>query len=508
MAIDVARSGSKIKLSLTGSKPFYAAAQDLEWGFFPATSVSTAYIRGLKGSGSGAQDEAHALLDQIVNGELRIPLSNLTVGGVAPSTEANAQLALEAVFLDGVTGYSGTVSPYTNPLAPYEEIFALNPGVLSDGLIPFTKVGNASTSSVLAKSGNFDKLTVTGGDHTSYLTFDHVYICDESAVIKAKIRVDDLNKNGSSGTSWLGLGGHGVQELNDTGSPFDHLFAIEMIGRTGARQGNGGVATTGFTIYSSGETLVANGDVLELEYRNNLAAGFKMFRIVNKRTGAFVVFIASGLSAVGAGMINSTLRLVVGNVSATVFALQVHYANPLVKPLLHKVGDSMTNSYDIPIDQGLYSVLVKRGRYYYVNSCGNGAYLHTIANKQLQDVARTKPIYTLFVSILVSFWGHFVAGNANNADFTFYWTKIMTFLVGIGTIPVIVCFQEQGYGNAAAWLAFVTAQKAGPWPQIRILDLTNANLQLSAQFGHPSAQDEITIANNLFTQILNPDGVY
>lgn len=483
--VDISKAGSKVQITLGATEPFVVNPDPIGYGFDPDITPDTLVLKNVKNG----------------KGDIKVLLTDLRVAGslTAPATKADALTALKAVFLKGGTVAPTLVSPYKNPYAPARNIYEAVAGGIADSIVPISKFGGA-TGAVFQKSGDFDEISISGGDYTSFITINSAYVCDNSAVIRAKIRVRELNKNGAATPfAWLGVGGHGSQSVRDTGSPFDGMMAIDLLGKTGVRQGSGGI-TTNVTVYDSGETLCVNNDILDIEIINNIVNSTKTLRITNKRTGAYVAIFAGGISVIGMGLINSQLRITTANATFALLDYSVEYGEPLERPYIHIIGDSMANGYNTLAGEGLYSQLVQEGKYYYANSAGNGAYIHSIADFQLQDVARTKPTYTLLVTILNSYWGDFVTGAPNNADFMAAWNKLMKGLVSLGTIPIVTCFQEQGYGHAIQFRDFVLAQKASTYPTIIVNDMTApGRLALNGSFGHPNPNDYIIMKNDLWT---------
>lgn len=367
-------------------------------------------------------------------------------------------------------------------------------GAISDTLVSVTKAGALSTATI-TKSGNFDKLAVTGGSNTSVLTFDDKYVCDTQAIFKLTVKVENLNADGSSGTSRLGLGVTGVQTTGDTGSNYGYYQMVDLIGKTGVNKG--GDPETATTIVSSGGTLVSNGDILDIEFRNDMAMAKSIMYIVNRSTGEFVISKSPGLSAVAMGLHNGLLRIMLTNATYTIMSLQVMAGVPR-NTVLHVVGDSMGISYNIGTQVSLYTKFTDLTPVPMVISNGNGAYWKTMSTIQIQDVVKIQAKYVLIFSILPLTYTAYDSLDADYPDFIANFDKMMATITSYGGVPIITKWGISNfYGPVigAAWNTFLDNQKAGPWPQIEFLDLTQfPTLQYTDFFLHPTASDWTVIA--------------
>jgi len=84
MAIDISKSGTKIKVTDGTKESLFLPSQDM-WYFFDDSGTSLE----LREKGTGGPYQAHSW---------SIPLSNLSVGGSVPANKAAALAALVTVF--------------------------------------------------------------------------------------------------------------------------------------------------------------------------------------------------------------------------------------------------------------------------------------------------------------------------------------------------------------------------------------------------------------------------
>ena len=82
MAVDIAKSGTKTKVTVDSEEPLYLPSQDM-WYFFSGNSLE------LREKGTGGPYQAHSW---------SIPLANLTISGTPPANKAAALAALVTVF--------------------------------------------------------------------------------------------------------------------------------------------------------------------------------------------------------------------------------------------------------------------------------------------------------------------------------------------------------------------------------------------------------------------------
>jgi hypothetical protein len=418
------------------------------------------------------------------------------VNGVATKITTNASDLL-STNTDN-TSYEKSDRIYT-PVVPLGSIIyhQIEAGAITDNLIPYTKAG-AISSATITKSGNFDSIAVTGGTNTSILHFDDKFICDTQAVIRISVIVTNLNADGSTGTSKIGLGTTGVQNTGDTGTAINHYSFFDVIGKTGVVRG--GQTEVASSVTSSGGTLVANGQILDLEFRNDLELGLSILYIVNRSTGEFAVSKSSNASAIDLGMANGKLRVMLTNATYTILSLSVSSSGPR-NSIIHVLGDSMANSYNTLSNQTLV------GRFRSINplpiivSSGNGAYWKTIATLQMQEVFKIQPKYVLIMSILPLGNTAYDPLDAQYAAFIADFNSVMSGIISYGGVPILTKWGASNFygptiGNA--WNAFLDDQKLNSYPTMQFLDLTQfPTLQYNDFFGHPSSSDWVVIASEV-----------
>ncbi len=362
------------------------------------------------------------------------------------------------------------------------------PASVVGSLMSVTKNG-ALSSATNTNNAGYDKFAVSGGTTSSTLVFNNAYVCDTQAVFKATVKVENLNADGSSNSAIFGIGITGVQGSQDTGSNYGGLAAIDLINKTAQNYAFGPNAFTILTAPSG--VLVANGDILDIEYRKDQVLGGAFIYVINKNTGATLVGIVTGLDAIYSGLHNGVLTLMMTNASYTL--LDVHVlASTGKNPLLHVVGDSLGISYHVSVKQTLNGLFPLNPPYQLISSSGNGAMWDAIDRFQMQDVLKVQAKNVLIISGLPINYDAANSGGGNYAAFKTHWDNVMRAITSYGGTPIVTKFPVVNpIGTQAATVNFnnfIDAQVAF-YPTLKVLDLTNSGITIGDQYGHLTAAD-------------------
>lgn len=370
-------------------------------------------------------------------------------------------------------------------------------GGITDGVLAVTKAGALSTATI-DKVGNFDRLAVTGGSNTSIITFDDKFVCDTQAIIRFSVKISDLNIDGSSGTSKIGLGTSGVQNTGDTGGVISHYSFFDIIGKTGVTKGGGGGENASIVTASAG-TLVANGQILDIEFRNDLKIGQSILTIVNRTTGEFAISKSPVYSTIDMGLANGKLRLMLTNATYINLSLTVS-SNAPKNNVVQVLGDSMASSYTTISNLSLVGRFRAISPVPIIVSSGNGAYWKSIATMQMQEVFKIQPKYVTIISILPLNNSAYDSGDSDYAAFIANFNTVINGILSFGGVPILTKWGASNFygptiGNA--WNTFLDGQKV-LFPAMQFLDLTQfPTLQYNDFFGHPSSSDWVVIAAEL-----------
>ena len=358
-------------------------------------------------------------------------------------------------------------------------------GAITDGVLSVTKNG-AMTTATISKVGQFDKLAVTGGNYTSYIKFNDFFIGDQCYKIKATIKVENLNKDGATGTSYLGFSQYGTQLTQDTGTVYNGGLAVELIGKTAIRNGfNANGSAVSSPVVSAG-TLVASGDVLDLEMQLDPLRIIRTLKVINRSTGEYVYASHTG-STTSFGIITSTFGIIATNADYTL--LDVKLYSSVTKPIMGFIGDSYGVGYNQTFSTTLTPICNNSLPYEFVTCCGNGGYIYTMANRQMQEIMKTKPTFVVLVTVLSLFYGDFKVTDPDYTNWYAAYNKIIKEVVNYGGIPVMIKWPPGPYtnNNTTQWNAFIDAEVLLN-PTMQVLDLTGYSFTYSDN-SHPSAAD-------------------
>lgn len=371
----------------------------------------------------------------------------------------------------------------------------------------FLTVGTAGALSTATnnKNGNFDQWVVTGGDNTSELIFPGIKICDNRAVLKAKIKVDSYRTNASL-SSLIGLVCQGIQSSNDTGSVYTFTVLFDLpTKKVYYFDANDAVFVeiTSLATISSGFA-VASGDIVELTLQRKAESNTTYASIVNTSNGEYIEVsysVEGGGASAYMGIQNEQIGFSLTNGSYTLVDYTVKSSVP-ERPLLGIIGDSYASGFDnVPSELFPWLLLNDTTNFPYnvFMAAGNGAYIISMAKFQMQDIFKMKPKYVLFISILSVYYGFFKSGDGDNTIFTNMFNDIIKGILSYGGIPVLALWQSGANGylndNGTDWNTFVAASQV-TYPQIKTLDLTNEDLVLDLD-GHPNPADHLKIKNKV-----------
>ncbi len=122
-------------------------------------------------------------------------------------------------------------------------------------------------------------------------------------------------------------------------------------------------------------------------------------------------------------------------------------------------------------------------------ACGNGGYIYTMANRQMQEIMKTKPTFVVLVTVLSLFYGDFKVTDPDYTNWYAAYNKIIKEVVNYGGIPVMIKWPPGPYtnNNTTQWNAFIDAEVLLN-PTMQVLDLTGYSFTYSDN-SHPSAAD-------------------
>lgn len=389
-------------------------------------------------------------------------------------------------------------------------------GGIADGIVPVTKTGAAMTAATITKSGDFDKIAITGGGTGDYISFNEITVAEVSAVVKAKIKVENLNKDGSTGTSWLGFILKGIHSAGDTGSTYNGGSMIELIGKTGAISVPSGVSAYNGDNYQYTETdgtttgtLVSSGDILEIEMYVDLVRGRRVLRITNLTTNKFMIHNYGAQVGTEPDLISNysagtqpyaKLALVASNADYTIYDIKVESSVPF-KPMFGTIGDSYGLGYNGPLKDAFTGRVMQLAPYSGFTSNGNGGYIYSVANEQMKTIIKMKPKFVVMLDILSNAFGEFITGNPNKTSWDSAMSNIRNQIASYGGILILVKWPTGGYNfNPVDWNAYVDAQKAAYPGIVDFIDASALTFQYSDN-SHPTTSDYNQLAG-LFIDLL------
>lgn len=380
----------------------------------------------------------------------------------------------------------------------------LEPGGITDGLNNVILSGAAS-SATITKAGNYDEVDVTGGNTDSFIAFPDKVICDNDVCIELRVRVANLNKDAITGTSWIGIGSHGVQNAKDTGTLFRSVLVFDLQNRTGVMRG---LTDTTVTLAASpgvlgtGGVFAIDNDILHLKFKRSSITGRATLIIHNETAKTYVIARTGVLRAPDLGLQAGILRLVVSNATYTILKCESYSSAP-ENPFAVILSDSFSEGYNAAVTGSLQAMMTRNDPHAYINFGGNGAYMITISKMQLPQALLTGAKYGILISELTAYWGTFRTTHADHAAYTDALNAVFDGFAAAGIIPVMYKYPAGGVGSAnrTDYNLHIDAIKTAR-PELIIIDMTGETFDY-ADAGHPSNAD-FTKQRNLTDAVLNP----
>lgn len=396
--------------------------------------------------------------------------SNLTV----PDDDSNIVTVSPATQNILVNKSDGLFVP-KQPIVPVT-LYKLAPGAITDAVTPVVKNGALSTATI-AKNGDYDKLTITAGTFQSSIAFTNLQYGNVEFRVKASVQVNALNQDGTTGTTFLGLGQHLLVNTWDTPNGWpERSLSLDLVGLTqvgyetrgnaSVGSGGGGIGNVTTVIeFISGDFAVAAGDILDMEYFTDKKVTYKDFLYITNRKNKSWAKLSFNNNAPDNGgylvsQLNGCAKLVASNGQFTVLDFAVE-SNVSKNPTLYLVGDSYTEGNHIAYPQALGGLFMADPSLITVDNCSAGSVVQSWASIQADAIRKLQPKYVAMTGVLDQYYGYFIDGNANNAAFMIHWNKLLHTITDAGSIPVYMVWPNGGYSaNMDAYFTFVTAQQA------------------------------------------------
>jgi len=410
----------------------------------------------------------------------------LTTDGTNTSWAAVSTSRLSNTSIRNMTISSGGVVTNDLPI-----------GAVNDGVLPNTK-GGAMTTATISKVGNFDKLAVTGGNQGSYIYFNNLWLSDSALRIKLSVKVENLNKDGVTGTSYLGIVGYGNSFTWDTGTSINWGAVGELIGK--------GIGFYNYLVnYEGGDTsavssgtLAASGDILDIELQFFPVTGGSRFKITNRTSGQYTTAFklsSGGNYGFSRTQITKTARLglVASNADFTILDFKVY--SGVDSPLASFIGDNYIVGYNQTFTETLLPKLSALAPYQFATYVANGANINNMFNVQVKEALKLKPKY-IFLADLNLLDGRFINTSPDYTTWYAAFTNLINEIVAANSIPVLIKKPAGGIyaSNTAAWNTFVDQQQIA-FPQIKVLDMSALIWVWSDSFSLPGSSDFTQFAN-------------
>ncbi len=374
---------------------------------------------------------------------------------------------------------------------------------LSQSIETVSKNG-AFSSAVVTAVGPYDKVAVTGGDNTSYVTLSNVpHTCTRIRYF-LKLQVDTLGA-----TPLIGIQLTNSPGTEDTNTSFTTTYVNLSTGVV-TRLASG-FASDNLVSYNSGGTFATTNSILTIEYVRDSYNGSESFSVRNPVQGTFIesTFLGTIMADGSNDGFSSSIRIpsiILAGGTYTILDFKMMPISPR-GPKLMIIGDSVGIGYNILPAQAITNDLINAIPYNISQNCGLGQYIYSIARSNVQEVIAQKPEVVVCFFYLSLFYGEFIASSGSHAAYMTAFNSIMNSIIGCGGIPVLI--QPPSWpldnGNTPAWNIFVT-QQAALFPGTLILNLQNTVPTYDSSGYHPDPTYYTTITNAIVS-LLQTNGL-
>jgi len=322
----------------------------------------------------------------------------------------------------------------------------------------------------VAAVGPYDQYDVTGGDATSYVTFNDIVLSDSASKIVASIKVDSLGTTPRIGirvqqnASYFQAvsNGNAIVYLKQDTSFINSLIAS-------ANYGDRVNYNTGGTPFA-----IAAGDVIEITLKRYLLEkhGWEAY-VVNKSTGVFISAQQYGVQPSNICNNPANVGLILADGKYTILDYSVisqdgEGAKCCILSSLSAVG------FNILYGTTIVNYLNEKMVYRNIVLGGMGATINGFARASALEILVLRPQSVAIVDFWTLFNGWFKSGNPGEANFLAKLTQLTTAILSYGGVPLFFKYKSMGSfvsaPDVALWNTWVDTNAATYGAQV--VDLT------------------------------------
>lgn len=414
-------------------------------------------------------------------------------------------LALADSRLVDFSATGGSGSPVAATLTPaarelnrfsYTKLFEAPKGFLAASIGSFSKTGAMSTATITSV-GQYDKVSVTGGDATSRIRFDNHTSINE-VIFKLKIKVTALGT-----TPLVGLVLSDVP--SGTYSNFTSPDLVEYVNLlTGVITGTGEDASPTITTDNQFGTAVV-GDIVEVIFRydfNNVLE-FSVSRGIDNYTTWRKLVYAGRANEANAPNIHGTPQIILAD--GDYLILDFHVATPVTeRPKIMIVGDSFGAGSGVDKPRSVRGHLEKKIPYGVACNAGPSAMLAGV-QATVHEVLALRPEYAIFIAILDGMFYDY--SNPSNPNYTSYKARLRRYINQLkmaGIKPIFFKITSNPILPAIQCTRYSTLVDT-EFPGELVLDMRGYAWTYDVSGFHPSGVANEAIADALI-QLLKTDG--
>lgn len=394
-----------------------------------------------------------------------------------------------------------------------------------DAVLPaenITYAGNFLSNAIplLGHTGNYDKLSFSGGDRTSTATFNKYLGSDTNRRFRIRLIVDTLG----SATSFVGVWLKNVNAANDAGTVSRGMYVdlnagaiFRFVGgsHSDITAGAAGTVTwNGPAAASLG--IAASGDDIEVIYETNGRRGQDILTVNNLTSGHSLVgtidnmiFAQQAFNQFGNSATAPSIILAGVNTDYIFKGFDCESTIPS-RPFLAIVGDSMASGYSVIESTSLYGKLNAVLQYNVAQFAGPGLYVNSQA-QCMREITLMRAKYVFFFGWLAMYWGDFRDTDPDYATFYASWTKIMKSIRAAGGRPILAMYPPWPAGGQSGvsqplWATFV--QNEAATYDALVVDLSGHTFNYNGGAGFHLGDADNEFVKNELLKILNEAGAF
>lgn len=300
----------------------------------------------------------------------------------------------------------------------------------TEGIGNITKNGAIAAVTPVAV-GPYDQYDITGGNETSYITFNNIILTDSGAKIYTRIKVDSINANPYIGIRvqnnpayYSLVTGSAIAYLKQASSLINALIAT-------ANYGDGVDYNTGGTPF-----LINAGDIIEVTLKRDIVYKQRWeFYVLNTATGQFISRTREGLQPSNVANSPADVGLILADGKFTILDYDIQSQDGegskcCILSCLTGIG------FNLQENETIVHFLNAKMIYRNIALGGEGANINGFVRGSVPELLTLRPQSVAIIDSLSISQGWFKVGNPQNANFLAKLPQLTDAIRSYGGVPL------------------------------------------------------------------------